>query len=205
MKKIIYKLIIIILGLFAVISGLITADKKIDIETLYYFTYQSNILVIVYFIIDIIYLIKKQKIFMPRLKGTITMSITVTFLIYHFLLSGGYENRADIIRSTILHYVVPIMTILDYILFDKKGIYKNIDPILWLIIPLIYFLFIFIRAKLGGELSNGSYYPYFFIDINKYGMKTVLKNALFITIAFTILGYIELFIDRLILKLSSKK
>ena len=56
MKKIIYKLIIIILGLFAVISGLITADKKIDIETLYYFTYQSNILVIVYFIIDIIYL-----------------------------------------------------------------------------------------------------------------------------------------------------
>ena len=56
MKKIIYKLIIIILGLFAVISGLITADKKIDIETLYYFTYQSNILVIVYFIIYIIYL-----------------------------------------------------------------------------------------------------------------------------------------------------
>ncbi|WP_297285488.1 Pr6Pr family membrane protein [uncultured Brachyspira sp.] len=204
MKKIIYKLIIIILGLFAVISGLITADKKIDIETLYYFTYQSNILVIVYFIIDIIYLIKKQKIFMPRLKGTITMSITVTFLIYHFLLSGGYDNRADIIRSTILHYIVPIMTIVDYILFDKKGIYKNIDPILWLIIPLIYFLFIFIRAKLGGELSNGSYYPYFFIDINKYGIKTVLKNALFITIAFTILGYIELFIDRIILKLSKK-
>ena len=204
MKKIIYKLIIIILGLFAVISGLITADKKIDIETLYYFTYQSNILVIVYFIIDIIYLIKKQKIFMPRLKGTITMSITVTFLIYHFLLSGGYDNRADIIRSTILHYIVPIMTIADYILFDKKGIYKNIDPILWLIIPLIYFLFIFIRAKLGGELSNGSYYPYFFIDINKYGIKTVLKNALFITIAFTILGYIELFIDRIILKLSKK-
>ena len=204
MKKIIYKLIIIILGLFAVISGLITADKKIDIETLYYFTYQSNILVIVYFIIDIIYLIKKQKIFMPRLKGTITMSITVTFLIYHFLLSGGYDNRADIIRSTILHYIVPIMTIVDYILFDKKGIYKNIDPILWLIIPLIYFLFIFIRAKLGGELSNGSYYPYFFIDINKYGIKTVLKNAFFITIAFTILGYIELFIDRIILKLSKK-
>lgn len=60
MKKIIYKLIIVILGLFAVISGLITADKKIDVETLYYFTYQSNILVIVYFIIDIVYLIKKQ-------------------------------------------------------------------------------------------------------------------------------------------------
>ena len=54
MKKIIYKLIIVILGLFAVISGLITADKKIDVETLYYFTYQSNILVIVYFIIDIV-------------------------------------------------------------------------------------------------------------------------------------------------------
>ena len=204
MKKIIYKLIIIILGLFAVISGLLTADKKIDIETLYYFTYQSNILVIIYFIIDIVYLIKKQKTFMPRLKGPITMSITVTFLIYHFLLSGGYEDRADIIRSTILHYIVPIMTIVDYILFDKKGIYKNIDPILWLIIPLIYFLFIFIRAKVGGELSNGSYYPYFFIDINKYGIKTVLKNALFITIAFTILGYIELFIDRIILKLSKK-
>ena len=69
------------------------------------------------------------------------MSITVTFLVYHFLLSptSGDLNGLDYVRNLMVHYIVPIMTILDYIIFDIKGIYKIIDPLLWLLIPIIYF------------------------------------------------------------------
>ena len=207
MVSILYKIIISVIGIFAVINGFFSSNLKFDIETIYYFTYQSNILVIIYFFLDIINIIKKNKTFYPRLKGAVTMSITVTFLIYHFLLSPTAEKYEGLgyIRNIILHYIVPIMTIFDYIIFDKKGIYKIIDPLLWLLIPFLYFAFILIRARLGEPFSDGSYYPYFFVDIDKYGLKIVLRNVFFITIFFTILGYIEYFIDRLLKRLSKNK
>ena len=204
--SIIYKIIITIIGIFAVLNGFFYDNFQLDIETAYYFTYQSNILVIVYFILDIFNIIKKKETFYPRFKGAVTMSITVTFLVYHFLLSttSGKLEGIDYIRNIILHYIVPIMTIFDYIIFDKKGIYKIIDPILWLIIPILYFVFVLIRARVGSPFSDGSYYPYFFVDIDKYGLKIVLRNVFFITLFFAVLGYIEYFIDMLFNKVYGK-
>lgn len=204
--QIIYKIIIVIIGIFAVLHGFFYDNFKFDIETAYYFTYQSNILVIAYFILDIINLIKKKETFYPRFKGAVTMSITVTFLVYHFLLSPAadkYEGSAYL-RNLTVHYILPIMTIFDYIIFDNKGIYKITDPLLWLIIPFVYFTFILIRARAGSPFLDGSYYPYFFIDIDKYGIRTVLRNVFFITLFFTFLGYIEDFIDRFFNKVISK-
>ncbi|WP_157153959.1 Pr6Pr family membrane protein [Brachyspira murdochii] len=204
--SIIYKIVIIIIGAFAVLNGFFYGSNftniKFDIETAYYFTYQSNILVIVYFILDIFNIIKKKETFYPRFKGAVTMSITVTFLVYHFLLgpTSGKLEGIDYIRNIILHYILPIMTIFDYIIFDKKGIYEIVDPLLWLIIPLLYFVFVLIRARVGSPFSDGSYYPYFFVDIDKYGFKTVLRNVFFITLFFAFLGYIEYFIDMLFSK-----
>ncbi|WP_297277470.1 Pr6Pr family membrane protein [uncultured Brachyspira sp.] len=207
--SILYKFLIIIIGTFAVFLGLFYNNNnfQFDIETLYYFTYQSNILVIIYFLIDIINIIKNKKTFYPRFKGAVTMSITVTFLVYHFLLSptSGDLNGLDYVRNLMVHYIAPIMTILDYIIFDIKGIYKIIDPLLWLLIPIIYFAFILIKAKIGKPFSDGSYYPYFFVDIDKYGLKIVIRNVFFITLFFTVLGYIEYFIDKLLIKLGKNK
>lgn len=204
--SIIYKIIIVVIGTFAVLHGFFYDNFKFDIETAYYFTYQSNILVIVYFILDIINLIKKKETFYPRFKGSVTTAITVTFLVYHFLLSptaDKYEGLAYL-RNLIVHYILPIMTIFDYIIFDKKGIYKIIDPLLWLLLPIIYFAFAVIRARVGSPFSDGSYYPYFFIDIDKYGLKTVLRNSFFIVLFFAFLGYIEYFIDIFFNKVFSK-
>lgn len=204
---IIYKIIIIILGSSAVLYGFFYNNFKLDIETAYYFTYQSNILVIVYFILDIFSIIKKKETFYPRFKGAVTMAITITFLVYHFLLSPTAEDYKGLhyIRNIILHYIVPIMTIFDYIIFDKKGIYKIVDPLLWLIIPFIYFTFMLIRARVGSPFADGSYYPYFIVDIDKYGLKTVLRNIFFITLFFIFLGYVEYFIDRFFYKVFSKR
>ena len=155
---------------------------------------------------DIINIIKKKETFYPRFKGAVTTSITLTFLIYHFLLSPTAEDYKGVfyIRNIILHYIVPIMTIFDYIIFDKKGFYKIVDPLIWLIIPIIYFTFMLIRAKVGSPFSNGSYYPYFIVDIDQYGLKTVLRNIFFIALFFVFLGYIGYFVDRFFNKVFSK-
>ncbi|AMP20227.1 hypothetical protein AZF37_02700 [endosymbiont 'TC1' of Trimyema compressum] len=101
--------------------------------------------------------------------------ITITFLIYHFVLVPTlFTMSTDYVvysaKGIIAHYYVQIMVILDWFLFDKRNIYKWHDPFRWLIIPFSYFVFTVIRAYTGGPITpSGSYYPYFFIDVNLLG------------------------------------
>ena len=187
----------------------------ISFKPLAYFTYQSNVFVLIYFIINIIYSIKHIKnhkstsSILPKVKGAMTMSITITFLVYHFLLSASDFAMAEpykghFISNILLHYIIPVMTIIDFIIFDKRGIYTKKDPLKWLLIPSAYFIFSIIRASIGEPFSGGSRYPYFFIDIDKYGLGTVLTNTILLVIGFLIIGYSIYFIDHKFSKSSNK-
>ena len=189
----------------------------INFKPLAYFTYQSNVFVLIYFIINIIYSIKYIKnhgnigttTILPKVKGAMTMSITITFLVYHFLLSASDFAMSEphtgyFISNILLHYIIPIMTILDFIIFDKRGIYTKIDPLKWLLIPSVYFIFSIIRASIGEPFSSGSRYPYFFIDIDKYGLGTVFTNTILLAIGFLIIGYLIYFTDNKFSKSSNK-
>ena len=137
------------------------------------------------------------------------MAITITFLIYHFLLSASdfampEPYKGHFISSILLHYIIPIMTIFDFIIFDKRGIYTKKDPFTWLLIPSAYFIFSIIRAYLGEPFSGGSRYPYFFIDIDKYGLGLVLINTVLLAIGFLIIAYSIYFIDNKFLTSSNK-
>lgn len=205
MKKkiaLIYRVVLIILGIYGLylnFSGL----KSNPFELLHYFTILSNILVVMFFMFLIIRYGKNKDY--PKLKGAVTMSITVTFLVFHFLLRPTMFNMIGTNYSLfspanlLLHYIIPIMTIFDFLLFDTKGKYKKIDPIIWLIIPFCYFIIMSINGVLGYTFSTGSHYPYFFMDWDKLG-PGVLLYVLAIIITFTILGYIYYIIDYLLSK-----
>ncbi|MEG0378423.1 MAG: Pr6Pr family membrane protein, partial [Eubacterium sp.] len=140
---------------------------------------------------------------MLRFKGAITMMITVTFLIYHFLLAPrAFSMNSDYNfwapANLLVHYFTPLMVILDWLIFDKKNAYRPYDPLLWLAIPLLYLIFILIRAQLGGPITAaGSYYPYFFLDVDVLSWIGVLKWVLLIAVFFALLGYIIYFIDKI--------
>ncbi|MCC8154344.1 MAG: Pr6Pr family membrane protein [Tannerellaceae bacterium] len=137
----------------------------------------------------------------PRFKGAVVFAITVTGLIFYFVLrpamfSMGNTAYVNSMANTLVHYVVPLMTVFDWLLFDPKGQFKKFDPFLWLLIPYAYFLFTIIRAQTGGEiLSTGSRYPYAFINIDQLGMGKVLVNVAGLILIFLILGYIYCGID----------
>lgn len=172
-----------------------------------YYTILSNILCFLYFVYLVLARPKKEK---PLLKGAITMCITITGLVYHFMLSGGTMGSAtglsaQIISNYILHYIVPIMVILDYLLFFEKGKYKWFHPFVWLVIPYVYAAFIFIRAYFGeaifmgfGPDSKPSRFPYPFVDVDLLGMNKVVLMIIGITFAFLILGFISYGIDKLL-------
>ena len=139
----------------------------------------------------------------PRMKGALTLMITVTMLIYHFLLAGGKAPVYDgahfqrWLANTLLHYIAPAMVILDWILFDPRRVFRRFDPLLWLTLPLLYAIFTLIRAEIGGEIpGRGSRFPYFFLDVDAIGWGGMLGYVSVFAVAFTILGYIMLLLDR---------
>lgn len=171
-----------------------------------YYTILSNILCFVYFAVLVVAQRKKEN---PLVKGSITMCIAVTGIVYHFLLDGMMEANAASVSPVLyagnflVHTVVPVMVVLDYFLFSPKGQYKSLHPIAWLVLPYLYFGFILLRAEISDSLFSGfggakSRYPYPFLDVDLYGWDKVLLIVLGITVAFLALGYIAYVLDRLL-------
>ncbi len=111
----------------------------------------------------------------PRAEGAVVFCITVTFLIYHFILRPeafrmGNGGSFYSVLNMVQHYIVPLMALLDWLLFCPKGRWRRYDPASWLLIPLAYFIYILIRAPFAGNIGGtSSPYPYSFIDIQAHG------------------------------------
>jgi hypothetical protein len=187
------------------------ANGELAPYMLIFYTIQSNVLCFIFFSILIIKNIldlknkglKGTTIFLPHFKGAVTMTIAVTFIIYHFILAPHYLSTSSGYnifswQNILVHYFVPIVTILDWIIFDEKSSFRWFNPIQWLIVPITYFIFILVRARIGGViLIMKSQYPYFFIDVDVLGWINVLKNAGIILIGFLFLGYTIYIIDKI--------
>jgi hypothetical protein len=179
-----------------------------------YYTVQSNIIVLLFFVGLTIYtLLHHNKPLPPTcytVKGSVMTCIILTLLIFHFVLrptlfsmAAGAEY-ANSLPNILVHYAVPLMTLADWLLFDRKGSFKKLDPLIWTIIPWAYLAFSLIRAQFTTYLSSGSRYPYFFIDIDQYGVGQVIINILIVAVGYVTLGYIIYFIDFGLSKISDK-
>lgn len=190
-KKYYFRLLLALIGSL----GVILQIAKDGFGMLLYYTVLSNLLVIFF----LCYCLHREKRnimenqYFYRLKGGVTMAITITFIVYHFLLSP-FVKAEDFwnLRNFIVHYIVPIGFILDTLLVDIKKQYKWFDPLIWTIIPLLYFAFALLNGlvlKLAVPGAPDSPFPYYFINITKYGLLGVTKNSLFIFIGYIVFGY----------------
>lgn len=205
--NLIYKAIIVILSFYGLYLDLGVWQGEIRWYMFNYFTILSNLFCLIYFlpafVINLALAAQKKPLitFAPRIKGVVVLSITVTMLVYHILLapfnfSMSDSSSIDSIANVILHTLVPLMTIFDWILFDKKGSYKKYDPLLWTIPALLYFAYINIRTDYAGVIhGTDSQYPYKFIDVYLLGWGEVIRNVIELVIIFIIIGYIYYLID----------
>jgi hypothetical protein len=208
-SSITYKSLLVIIGLYALSLTLGIYNGTFNRSQLNYFTNLSNIWVVIYFIVDIVYISSRPSgtAWRPALKSAVTMAITVTFLVYHFLLTGeGFDMSGTMQTAMILtHYVVPIMTIADWFLFDKKGHMKAYSPLTWTILPSLYFVYAMIASQFGDGIGyKGSRYPYPFMDVDALGLPRVLMTVGVLLFFFIALGYIYYGIDRACYKYSNE-
>ncbi|WP_057491079.1 Pr6Pr family membrane protein [Streptococcus orisasini] len=191
-KTLTFRILIALAG----IIGVSIQIKQSGWGMLLYYTTLSNVLVFSFLIYLIIREIKNQSYNsqLLRLKGGVTMIIVMTFMVYHFILAPkvrAYDYYT--LRNFLVHYVLPLGMIADTLIIDRPRVYRWFDPLLWTCFPLIYFaLALFngfiLKWSIPGAADNP--FPYFFINVVKYGSRTVLINACGIAAVYLLIGYI---------------
>ena len=203
-----FKLLIVLMGTYGLYKACFFNKVSLE-EHFSYYTNLSNLICVIYFLIIIVrtVIVKKIDTKYYGLKGAVVVMIAVTGLVYNFILRpfmSDVEGVMDLhsFSNYIVHLIIPVMVILDWLLFDKKGNLKSKYSIYWLVIPFMYWIFICIRANFAKPfMYTGSKYPYFFIDIEEFGVGIVIVNVILAIAAILLLGFILCKIDN---KLSKK-
>jgi hypothetical protein len=135
------------------------------IETFFsYFTIISNIFVGIVFCCEAFLSLKKQEpsAQFDSIRGAAVFFILTTGVVYGLFLHGPMgqeqiEYSLPIINS-IFHQIVPVVAILDWIIFPPKHRLNWTTLFGWLGLTIIYAVLV----ELGGLLTNT--YPYFFLN-----------------------------------------
>ncbi|MDR2967905.1 MAG: Pr6Pr family membrane protein [Methanobacteriaceae archaeon] len=176
-------------------SGL--SEKGFKKISFIYFTNLNLVFSLIYFVLAIF--IYNNKL-LNGINGFIILSSIITMTVYLFLLVPKHQKIGEnyklfSLSDIIVHYVVPLLVILNWLIFTTKGNFTYYYPFLWAIPFLIYFFAIVIRAHYGGLLFGKTRYPYYFIDLDKIGVKKAMKNLIIFSSMIIILGYILFFLD----------
>ncbi len=193
----IYRSVYVALCSVALVLELGFLEGHAYIYAMNYYTVLSNIACLVFFIA----MLSRPGRAMPRTEGAIVFCIAVTGIIYATMLAPASiaEGTFFSFRNMVLHYVGPVMVVLDWLMFGLKGRLRTADPLLWLFIPLGYFCYIIVRSAFAGNIGpTESAFPYPFIDpAVRGGWGPMLGGVGFIAIGMAALGYLILLIDRL--------
>lgn len=142
----------------------------------------------------------RDRVAPPALKGAVTLYVTITGLVYHLVLANpasGFANGPvhrelpDAIGNQLLHTVVPLLAVLDWLLFDPRGRFRWRYALYWLAYPLGYLAFALVRGLIVDR------YPYPFIDVRDLGYDGVAVSTVFFAVTFWLLGLALVAVDRL--------
>jgi hypothetical protein len=194
-----WRLIIVVCG----VVGLLAAEHRI-----LYFTSQSNLITVGYFTGSLYWMVHRgtPDAVAPRLRGAVTLWILITCLISHFMLNHGANplpGLADPDPATALfnrslflvHYVVPVMVLIDWVAFGPHRVVRWRDMPVWIVFPVGYGLIIEVRAAVLPAAPIP--YPYPFLNAAEHGYGWVGGQFVQLGVIFLILGAIIVGLDRL--------
>ncbi|MGW6915721.1 Pr6Pr family membrane protein [Kitasatospora sp. NPDC054939] len=180
---------------------------------LVYFTIQSNVIVLGYFIGAVYWMHKRGTVDAPapRLRGAATLYILITGLVSHILLEKGANPIPGLFdgpdklahwSSFFLHYVTPVMVIIDWLTLKPRNASSWRDVPLWLAFPLGYAGIVLARNALFSNYPMP--YPYFFFDPTTEGYGYVWGQIALLTVEFVVLAAAVIGMDRLGTLISGK-
>ncbi len=189
--------------------GLLVGDHRIV-----YYTCQSNLITLGYFGGVLYWMLRRGTVApaAPRLRGAVTLWIVITGLISHFMLQHGVNPLPGLAAADpaerltnwsmfLVHYVVPILVLTDWVAFGPRRVSPWRDLPLWILFPLGYGVTSVARAV--AFPTAPARYPYFFLDPTTHGYGWVAGRFVYLAVIFTALAAALLGIDRLAARLGS--
>ena len=136
--------------------------------------------------------------------------ILITHIVFHYILYPDFRKNPEFKMDYGIfaaHYIVPLGMLADYILFDEKGHFNYSNVFLWVFIPVLFIPFAYTKTYVSGMFDKHFQhkYPYFFMDYEKLGVKTVVLIISVIIVFFVLFAYLFVFIDKLLGKIKKTK
>jgi hypothetical protein len=193
----------LLLQLYLIIQNRTTGVVETLIRYFSFFTISSNIIATIcfYFIIGNPGPDAKAFFARPKTIAAITMYMFIVGLVYNAVLRGQHvplQGHA-MIANELLHVVMPLLILTYWLVFAEKNTleWKSIFP--WLIYPLIYCIYTLVR----GEFAH--FYPYPFMNVDVWGLPTVLLHCLYVCITFFITAIVLVGVAKVLTKISLEK
>jgi hypothetical protein len=149
-----------------------------------YFTVEANTLAVISLVVGSFLLaLGRASRGFGFYRGAVTLYMTTTILIFIVLLSGypSAELTAVPWDNTVLHYIMPIVIIVDWLIAGRPVPIRYRWALLWLVFPLAYLAYSLIR----GPIAH--WYPYPFMDPSHHGYVGVAVTSIVIAVILAVI------------------
>jgi hypothetical protein len=115
----------------------------------------------------------------------IAVYISMTGITYHLLLTEHHSPQGvGRLGNVLTHTVTPILYVVYWFCFARGRAMSLVHTMHILYLPLLFLLYWLLRGPIVGS------YPYFFIDVDRYGYLHVLLNSAGLCTAAWLLGVV---------------
>jgi len=169
-----------LLALFRLAFGLLTFvaiavqlktladDGKLDLVNYFsYFTILSNLIGATLLLVGAARWRAARSTGMDLLRGGAVVYLTVTFIVFALLLSNTDVDLAIPWVNSVLHEIIPIVIVIDWLIDPPVVRLSMRQGLLWLSFPAAWIVYVLIRGALVGK------YPYPFLDPANGGYASV--------------------------------
>lgn len=175
-----YRLFFALLTFAALVTEIATLserDRFVATNFFSYFTIEANLFATVVFLLSALTIRPGRGLAM--LRGASALYMAITGIAFSVLLSGIEDAEFTAVGwdNIVLHYVMPIAVVIDWLVDPPRIKIAFRTGLTWLVVPVVYAAYSLIR----GPVVN--WYPYPFLDPDEHG---------YMGIAITVAGLIAL-------------
>ena len=145
-----------------------------------YFTIESNVIAVVSLLVALAAGAGRGP-GVDRLRGAAVVYMCVTGVVYALLLRDTDVDTAIVWVNAVVHQVMPVVLVLDWLLDPPAARLRMRDALWWLAYPVAWIAYTMLRGPIAG------WYPYPFLDPGPGGYAPVLVTIAVVFVAGAVL------------------
>ncbi len=182
-----YRAVFGILVLAAVVTQLVSLVGKPTFNPVSYFSYftiDSNLVAATLFLAGSAATRLSSNDRWQLLRGAAVLYMAVTGIVFTLLLSGTDVDTAIPWVNTVLHELMPLVVVADWLVEPPHRLLRVREGMVWLSFPLVWIGYTLIRGALTGR------YPYPFLDPVNGGYASVAAYCVAIAVFMALLSVV---------------